>query len=234
MTSCAPSRRSRDVRWPGFSGMVCFRHPRATSIVANTRIFTLAESLGGVESLLEVPQAMTHQSVEGSSAAVPADLVRLSCGVEAASDLVEDLRQAIQPRPMAEVCSILDGMRRTALIGAVVACAAAAGCAGDEQPAPQRAAVAAAPGAGDGAPAAAEGPRGQGGRAGRRATRTPAGRPKSRRRRRRAEAGARRRRRAVRRRSRAPRPPATASTRRPRCRTGSRSRRSRRPRPCAR
>jgi cystathionine gamma-synthase len=85
-----------DVRWPGFSGMVCFRHPRATGIVAQTRIFTLAESLGGVESLIEVPQAMTHQSVEGSSAAVPADLVRLSCGVEAASDLVADLRQAIQ------------------------------------------------------------------------------------------------------------------------------------------
>src|SRR6185295_4344851 len=84
-----------DVRWPGFSGMVCFSHPRATAIVANTRIFTLAESLGGVESLIEVPQAMTHQSVEGSSAAVPSDLVRLSCGVEAAVDLVDDLRQAI-------------------------------------------------------------------------------------------------------------------------------------------
>jgi cystathionine gamma-synthase len=84
-----------DVRWPGFSGMVCFRHPEAVRIVAATRLFALAESLGGVESLVEVPQAMTHQSVEGSSAAVPADLVRLSCGVEAASDLVEDLRQAI-------------------------------------------------------------------------------------------------------------------------------------------
>ncbi len=48
-----------------------------------------------MESLIEVPQAMTHQSVEGSSAAVPADLVRLSCGIEAAADLVEDLRQAI-------------------------------------------------------------------------------------------------------------------------------------------
>jgi cystathionine gamma-synthase len=84
-----------DVRWPGFSGMVCFRHPEAVRIVAATRLFALAESLGGVESLVEVPQAMTHQSVEGSSAAVPADLVRLSCGVEAAGDLVEDLRQAI-------------------------------------------------------------------------------------------------------------------------------------------
>jgi len=84
-----------DVRWPGFSGMVSFRHPRAAELAAATRLFTLAESLGGVESLIEVPQAMTHQSVEGSSAAVPADLVRLSCGVEEPSDLVEDLRQAL-------------------------------------------------------------------------------------------------------------------------------------------
>ncbi len=84
-----------DVRWPGFSGMVCFRHPRAVEIVAHTKLFALAESLGGVESLLEVPQAMTHQSVEGSTAAVPADLVRLSCGIEAAADLVEDLRRAL-------------------------------------------------------------------------------------------------------------------------------------------
>jgi cystathionine gamma-synthase len=84
-----------DVRWPGFSGMVSFRHPRASALAASTRLFTLAESLGGVESLIEVPQAMTHQSVEGSSAAVPADLVRLSCGVEDPDDLVEDLRQAL-------------------------------------------------------------------------------------------------------------------------------------------
>jgi cystathionine gamma-synthase len=83
-----------DVRWPGFSGMVCFRHPGAAAIVRSTRIFALAESLGGVESLVEVPQAMTHQSVEGSAAAVPADLVRLSCGIEAAQDLVADLAQA--------------------------------------------------------------------------------------------------------------------------------------------
>jgi cystathionine gamma-synthase len=84
-----------DVRWPGYSGMVSFRHPEATRIASATRVFSLAESLGGVESLLEVPQAMTHQSVEGSAAAVPPDLVRLSCGVEAAEDLVEDLAQAI-------------------------------------------------------------------------------------------------------------------------------------------
>ena len=85
-----------DVRWPGFGGMVSFRHPDATRIAAATRIFALAESLGGVESLIEVPQAMTHQSVEDSDAAVPPDLVRLSCGVEAAEDLVEDLREAIR------------------------------------------------------------------------------------------------------------------------------------------
>jgi cystathionine gamma-synthase len=83
-----------DVSWPGFAGMVSFRHPRATEIASATSLFTLAESLGGVESLIEVPQAMTHQSVEGSDAAVPADLVRLSCGVEDPADLVADLRAA--------------------------------------------------------------------------------------------------------------------------------------------
>jgi cystathionine gamma-synthase len=85
----------RDVRWPGFSGMVSFRHDDAVRIASSTRVFSCAESLGGVESLIEVPQAMTHQSVEGSAAAVPADLVRLSCGIEDAQDLIEDLAQAI-------------------------------------------------------------------------------------------------------------------------------------------
>ncbi|HEX4734084.1 MAG TPA: PLP-dependent transferase [Thermoleophilaceae bacterium] len=86
-----------DVRWPGFSGMVSFRHPRATEVAARTELFTLAESLGGVESLIEVPQAMTHQSVEDSAAAVPPDLIRLSCGVEDPADLVADLTQALAP-----------------------------------------------------------------------------------------------------------------------------------------
>ena len=85
----------RDVRWPGYSGMVSFRHPDASELAARTRLFTLAESLGGVESLIELPQAMTHQSVEGSAAAVPPDLVRLSCGVEDPADLVADLRLAL-------------------------------------------------------------------------------------------------------------------------------------------
>ena len=84
-----------DVRWPGYGGMVAFRHPDAVRIASATRLFTLAESLGGVESLIEVPQAMTHQSVEGSAAAVPADLVRLSCGIEAPEDLVADLAAAL-------------------------------------------------------------------------------------------------------------------------------------------
>jgi cystathionine gamma-synthase len=84
-----------DVRWPGFGGMVSFRHPDAVEIVSRTQVFSLAESLGGVESLLEVPEAMTHQSVAGSAAAVPADLIRLSCGIEAAEDLIADLEQAL-------------------------------------------------------------------------------------------------------------------------------------------
>jgi cystathionine gamma-synthase len=84
-----------DVSWPGFGGIVSFRHADALRIASSTRIFTLAESLGGVESLIEVPQAMTHQSVEDSAAAVPADLVRLSCGIEAAQDLVADMRHAL-------------------------------------------------------------------------------------------------------------------------------------------
>jgi cystathionine gamma-synthase len=86
---------ARDVRWPGFSGMVSFRHDDATGVVARTQLFTLAESLGGVESLIEVPQAMTHQSVEGSAAAVPADLIRLSCGIEDPQDLAQDLSRAL-------------------------------------------------------------------------------------------------------------------------------------------
>jgi cystathionine gamma-synthase len=84
-----------DVKWPGFSGMVSFRHPDAAALASRTRLFTLAESLGGVESLIEVPQLMTHQTVEGSTAAVAPDLVRLSCGIEDPADLVADLRHAL-------------------------------------------------------------------------------------------------------------------------------------------
>jgi cystathionine gamma-synthase len=68
---------------------------RAIAICEATELFTLAESLGGVESLIELPAVMTHASVAGSQLEVPEALVRLSCGIEAADDLIEDLRQAL-------------------------------------------------------------------------------------------------------------------------------------------
>jgi cystathionine beta-lyase/cystathionine gamma-synthase len=68
---------------------------RATALCESTRLFTLAESLGGVESLIEMPATMTHQSVAGSPLEVEAGLVRLSVGIEAADDLVADLRRAL-------------------------------------------------------------------------------------------------------------------------------------------
>jgi cystathionine gamma-synthase len=64
-------------------------------VCARTRLFTLAESLGGVESLIEVPGQMTHLSVAGSPLEVPADLVRLSVGIESVTDLIDDLRWAL-------------------------------------------------------------------------------------------------------------------------------------------
>lgn len=67
----------------------------ARRMAAATRIFTLAESLGGVESLIEVPAAMTHTSVAGSPLEVPGGLVRLSVGIENVDDLLEDLDQAL-------------------------------------------------------------------------------------------------------------------------------------------
>lgn len=68
----------------------------AIKVVENTEIFTLAESLGGVESLIEVPAAMTHLSVAGSQLEVDPGLVRLSVGVEHREDLIEDLKQALE------------------------------------------------------------------------------------------------------------------------------------------
>ena len=60
------------------------------------RVFTLAESLGGVESLVEHPGAMTHASTVGSPLEVPADLVRLSVGIEDVDDLVDDVSAALE------------------------------------------------------------------------------------------------------------------------------------------
>jgi cystathionine gamma-synthase len=82
----------------GFGGMVSFRPAggaeRAGRLTAATELFFLAESLGGVESLIEVPAAMTHLSVEGTALEVPPDLVRLSVGIETVDDLVDDLDRA--------------------------------------------------------------------------------------------------------------------------------------------
>ena len=83
----------------GFGGMVSFRArggaAEAVEICGRTRLFTLGESLGGVESLIEHPARMTHASVAGSPLEVPADLVRLSVGIESCDDLIEDLRVAL-------------------------------------------------------------------------------------------------------------------------------------------
>jgi len=114
-----------EVRYPGFGGMVSFvpaagrvgtgtspssavpvavrasgavpasAADRARAIAEATALFTLGESLGGVESLIEVPAVMTHMSVAGSPLAVDPALVRLSVGIEGADDLIADLRQAL-------------------------------------------------------------------------------------------------------------------------------------------
>jgi cystathionine gamma-synthase len=83
----------------GFGGMVSFRHrdgeAEAVAFCGRTRLFTLGESLGGVESLVEHPARMTHASAAGSALEVPADLVRLSVGLETCDDLLEDVRSAL-------------------------------------------------------------------------------------------------------------------------------------------
>ena len=82
-----------------FGGMLSFElrggEPAAKRMAARTKIFALAESLGGVESLIEIPLAMTHGSVRGTKLAPPAGLVRLSVGIETVDDLIADLAQAI-------------------------------------------------------------------------------------------------------------------------------------------
>jgi cystathionine gamma-synthase len=81
-----------------FGGMVSFQvatAEEAIRVAERTRLFFLAESLGGVESLIEVPGPMTHASVAGSPLEVPGDLIRLSVGIEHPDDLIEDLAQAL-------------------------------------------------------------------------------------------------------------------------------------------
>lgn len=109
--------RVREVRWPGlathpgyevahrqmrdFGGMVSFvvagGAEAAKEVVARTRLFTLAESLGAVESLIEQPSVMTHLSVAGSPLEVDPALIRLSVGLETIEDLLADLEQALAP-----------------------------------------------------------------------------------------------------------------------------------------
>jgi cystathionine gamma-synthase len=89
------ARQMRD-----FGGMVSFRaaggEQAALDLCARTEVFTLGESLGGVESLIEHPGRMTHASAAGSPLEVPADLVRLSVGIEDVEDLITDLDKALR------------------------------------------------------------------------------------------------------------------------------------------
>ena len=93
-----PGHETAARQMSGFGGMVSFRvgtAARAAALAGTTRLFWLAESLGGVESLIEVPGPMTHASVVGSPLEVPDDLIRLSVGIEDADDLVADLARAL-------------------------------------------------------------------------------------------------------------------------------------------
>jgi cystathionine gamma-synthase len=85
-----------------FGGMVSFlaeSEQEAVDLVARTKLFQLAESLGGVESLIEHPARMTHASTAGAPFAPPANLVRLSVGIESAGDLIADLDAALVRSP---------------------------------------------------------------------------------------------------------------------------------------
>lgn len=94
-----PGHAVADKQMRRFGGMISVRLAggldAARKLCSRTKVFTLAESLGGVESLIEHPAAMTHASTEGSDLEVPADLVRLSVGIEDIGDLLADLEQAL-------------------------------------------------------------------------------------------------------------------------------------------
>jgi len=97
-----PGHKIAQEQMRAFGGMVSFRllagEEAAVRTCGQTRVFTLAESLGGVESLIEHPARMTHASVAGTALAVPGDLIRLSVGIEDCDDLIHDLRQALPAR----------------------------------------------------------------------------------------------------------------------------------------
>ncbi len=94
-----PGHKTAQEQMRAFGGMVSFRllagEEAAVRACGRTRLFTLGESLGGVESLIEHPARMTHVSVSGSELEVPGDLIRLSVGIEDCDDLLDDLRQAL-------------------------------------------------------------------------------------------------------------------------------------------
>ena len=89
----------RDAETPGWAQHFAFRvkdgEDVATKVCAETQLWILGESLGGVESLIEHPGLMTHASVTGTELEVPSDLIRLSVGIEDVEDLVADLGQAL-------------------------------------------------------------------------------------------------------------------------------------------
>ncbi len=94
-----PGHEAARKQMKDFGGMVSFRtgsRDGAMKVSEGTELFTLAESLGAVESLIEHPGAMTHLSAAGSPLEVPDDLVRLSVGIEDSADLVADLKQALE------------------------------------------------------------------------------------------------------------------------------------------
>lgn len=95
-----PGHAIADKQMRRFGGMISVRlaggPDAARDLCSRTTVFTLAESLGGVESLIEHPAAMTHASTAGSDLEVPADLVRLSVGIEDIGDLLADLEQALR------------------------------------------------------------------------------------------------------------------------------------------
>ncbi|WP_046468942.1 cystathionine gamma-synthase [Allosalinactinospora lopnorensis] len=94
-----PGHKVAERQMRAFGGMVSFRlrdgEEAALRVCERARVFTLGESLGGVESLIEHPGRMTHASAAGSPLEVPDDLVRLSVGIESVEDLVADLLQAL-------------------------------------------------------------------------------------------------------------------------------------------
>jgi cystathionine gamma-synthase len=95
-----PGHKTAQEQMRGFGGVVSFRllagEQAAVRACGRTRLFTLGESLGGVESLIEHPARMTHASAAGSALEVPGDLIRLSVGIEDCDDLIDDLRQALR------------------------------------------------------------------------------------------------------------------------------------------